>query len=297
VTDIGRRLDVNRMLYQHQRSALGFILRIVLILAGTLIGAVAVNEFMTPAHILAGGVTGVSQLVEHFTGIGTGTLYFLLNIPLFLLGYRFLGRRFIALTAVGIVSFSMFTDLVHIRGLTLPKDPLLLSIYAGVLLGVSTSIVFRAGGSTGGTDILSLVLNRLTGKSVGGISFALNVVVVLLSMGVFGVDAGLYTMVALFASARVMNSLLDFQHRKTALIVSAKAPEISRRIGERLGRGSTLLTASGAYTGHETGLLMCVLTHLEVPELRELALDIDPHAFITVLDTTEVVGKFRQPVL
>ncbi|MBX6351960.1 MAG: YitT family protein [Thermoflavifilum sp.] len=285
------------MLYQNQRSFAGFLLRILLILAGTFVGSIAVNEFMTPAHILAGGVTGIAQLMGHFTGIGMGTLYFLLNIPLFLLGYRFLGRRFIALTGVGILSFSVFTDVVRIRNLALPQDPLLLSIYAGVLLGISSSIVFRAGGSTGGTDILSLVLNRLTGKSVGGISFALNVVVVLLSMGFFGVDAGLYTLVALFASARVVNSLLHFQHRKTVLIVSSKATEISRRIGERLGRGSTLVAASGAYTGHATSVLMCVLTHLEVPELRELALEVDPQAFITVLDTTEVVGKFRQPVL
>ena len=145
----------------------------------------------------------------------------------------------------------------------------------------------------GGTDILSLVLNRSTGKSLASLSFAMNVVVLLLSMTVFGIPAGMYTLVSMFATSRVINALMHFQQRKTALIVSAYCTEISAEIGLRLGRGSTLLNASGTYTKSSVGVLMCALTHLEVADLKLLASEIDPQVFITVLDTTEVVGRFR----
>ncbi len=269
-------------------------IRILALLVGDLVGAVAINNFLIPAHILAGGITGIAQVVQHFTHIAVGTWYFILNIPLFILGYRYLGRRFIFLTGVAIVGFSAFTDFVHVP-FTPHGSPLLISLYGGVLLGISSGIIFRVGGSTGGTDIISLVVNRRTGKSIGSLSFAMNIVVVLLSSTVFGIEAGMYTLVAMFVAARAMNALMNYQQRKTAIIVSAKAQEIADQIGQRLGRGATLVNAAGAYSGNELGMLICALTQLEISELRGLATDIDPNVFITVLNTTEVIGRFRHP--
>ncbi len=266
--------------------------RIVIILFSSLVGAVAVNNFLVPAHILAGGLTGIAQLVHHFLPVGIGTLYFLFNIPLFILGYKYLGKRFVFLTGIGIVSFSVLADTIHFH-LTIPNDPLLVGLYGGVLSGVSSGLVIRIGGSMGGTDILSLVISRLFGKSVGSIGFVANVIVVLLSMGIFGIDKGMYTLVAMFASSRVVNAMMHYQARKTALIVSSRALEISKLIGERLHRGSTLMPASGTYTNANLGVLICALTHLELADLRILAQEIDENVFITVLDTTEIFGKFR----
>ncbi|MCL6453308.1 MAG: YitT family protein [Alicyclobacillus sp.] len=266
-------------------------------LIGCLASAVSVNSFLVPAHILAGGVTGVAQIIYHFVRVPIGTMYFLLNIPLFFIGYRYLGRRFILLTAVGIVGFSVFTDWVHPHFRLPVTDPLIMSLYGGVLSGIASGLIIRVGGSAGGTDILSLVFSRLTGRTVGSISFGLNVVIVLASMTVFGIDAGLYTLVAMFTTARVMSALLSYQNRKTALIVSAKADEISAAIGARLGRGSTLLNAAGSYTKADTKVLMCTLTNLELTDMRELCTAIDPHVFITVLPTTEVYGQFRHPAV
>lgn len=289
----GKELRLNQLVQVERHPVLSYAFRIAVVIAGGLIGAISVNNFLVPAHILAGGITGITQILHHeFLFLPIGTLYFLFNIPLFVLGWRHLGRRFIFLTGVGIASFSLFTDTVHLQ-FTPVHDPLLISLYGGVLGGISSGIVIRVGGSMGGTDILSLVLNRLTGKSLASISFAMNVVVLLLSMMVFGIPAGMYTLVSMFATSRVINALMHYQQRKTALIVSTKCTEISKEIGLRLGRGSTLLNASGTYTNASVGVLMCALTHLEVTELKIMAKQIDPKVFITVLDTTEVVGQFR----
>lgn len=231
-------------------------------------------------------------MIHHYTNWPIGTMYFLFNVPLFILGYRDLGKRFILLTGVGIVGFSAFTDLVQFH-FTLPQDPLLVAMYGGVLGGVSSGLILRVGGSAGGTDILSLVLHHRTGKSVGAVSFAINVIIVLLSMTVFGVAAGMYTLVTMFATSRVINALMHYQNRKTALIVSTKATDIAEAITRHLGRGSTLINASGAYTHTELGVLMCTLTSIELADLKALCIDIDPNAFISILDTTEVVGRFR----
>jgi uncharacterized membrane-anchored protein YitT (DUF2179 family) len=288
-----RPIDLENMMRQNAHPIRSYAIRIVIILIGDLLGAIAVNNFLTPARILAGGLTGISQLINHFIpALPTGSLYLVLNIPLFILGYRYLGRRFIILTGVGIAGFSVFTDTVRLH-IAPPSDPLLLVLYGGVLLGASSGLVIRAGGSTGGTDIVSLVYNRKTGKSVGGVSFGINAVVVLLSTSVFGVAAGMYTLVSMFAAARVTNSLLHYQHRKTALIVTTRPKEVASEILERLGRGSTLLHGVGTYTGQDLGVLMCVVTDLEIGELKLLVKNTDPKVFISILDTSEVVGHFK----
>ncbi|GLV13296.1 membrane protein [Alicyclobacillus hesperidum] len=268
--------------------------RIAVILFCDLIGAISVNNFLTPARILAGGVTGVAQIIHHYVHIlGVGTLFFVFNIPLFLIGYKYLGRRFILQTGIAILGFSVIADAVHIQFQT-PKDPLLMGLYGGVLSGLSSGLVIRVGGSMGGTDILSLVINRLTGRSVGSIGFVMNAVIVILSMFVFGVPAGLYTLVSMYAASRVVSGLMHFQQRKTALIVTEKPAEVSSEIGQKLVRGSTIMRAYGAYTQRERGVLLCAMTHLEMSDLRDLVQSIDPNAFITILDTTEVIGRFRQ---
>lgn len=287
-------LSLSRWLDGKRHPYSSIVIRVLALLIGDFIGAIAVNNFLIPAHILAGGIAGLAQLVQHFTHIAIGTWYFIFNIPLFIFGYRYLGKRFILLTGVAIVGFSVFTDFVHVA-FTAHGDPLLISLYGGVLLGISSGIIFRVGGSTGGTDIISLVFNRRTGKSIGSLSFGMNIVVVLLSSTAFGIEAGMYTLVAMFVAARAMNALMNYQQRKTAMIVSSQAQQIANEIGEKLGRGATLVNAAGAYSKNELGMLICALTQLEITELRLLATDIDPNVFITVLSTTEVIGRFRHP--
>ncbi|WP_304458867.1 YitT family protein [Alicyclobacillus sendaiensis] len=288
--------DVRRMVGMRGAShpALDWTWRIAVILFSDLVGAVAVNNFLTPAHILAGGVTGVAQILHHYVpALGVGTMYFVFNIPLFILGYRYLGRRFIFQTGIAILGFSALADFVRLHFST-PTDPLLMGLYGGVLTGLSSGLVIRVGGSMGGTDIVSLVVHRLTGRNIGSVSFVMNAAIVLLSMLVFGVPAGLYTLVSMYAASRVVSGLMHFQQRKTALIVTSKPSEVASAIGQRLVRGSTVMRAYGAYTQRERGVLLCAMTHLEIADLKEIVQSLDPDAFITILDTTEVIGRFRQ---
>jgi uncharacterized membrane-anchored protein YitT (DUF2179 family) len=281
-----------RQLQSH--PVLDIIWRVLIVLIGDALGAVSVNNFLVPAHILSGGITGLAQVVNHYLPIiGIGTLYFIFNIPLFILGYKYLGKKFVGLTGIAIIGFSLFTDLLHLHFST-PEDPLLLGLYGGVLAGLASGLVIRIGGSMGGTDILSMVMFRLTGKSVGGTGFFMNVIVVLLSMFVFGIPAGMYTLVSMFAASRVVNTLMNYQQRKTALIVTARASEISEAIGERLGRGSTLMQAYGTYSHRDLGVLMCAMTSLEIGELKTITTELDPNSFISILDTTSVIGRFKQ---
>jgi len=288
--------DMRRMVGMRGAShpALDWTWRIAVILFSDLVGAVAVNNFLTPAHILAGGVTGVAQILHHYVpALGVGTMYFVFNIPLFILGYRYLGRRFIFQTGIAILGFSALADFVRLHFST-PTDPLLMGLYGGVLTGLSSGLVIRVGGSMGGTDIVSLVVHRLTGRNIGSVSFVMNAAIVLLSMLVFGVPAGLYTLVSMYAASRVVSGLMHFQQRKTALIVTSKPSEVASAIGQRLVRGSTVMRAYGAYTQRERGVLLCAMTHLEIADLKEIVQSLDPDAFITILDTTEVIGRFRQ---
>lgn len=276
------------------KPVIDFMWRVFVVLLGDLAGSISVNNFLVPAHILSGGVTGIAQILHHyFVILPIGTLYFLFNIPLFLLGYRYLGKRFILLTAIGVAGFSAATDLVHLNFQTPHHDPLLMSLYGGVLGGISSGLAIRVGGSMGGTDILSVVLYRLTGRNVSSTGLIMNVIVLLLSAMVFGTEAGMYTLVSMFAASRVVATLMHYQQRKTALIVTSQAEKMANAISARLTRGSTLMSASGTYSKQNLGVLMCVLTWLEVADLKLLAQDIDPHAFVTILDTTEVLGHFR----
>jgi uncharacterized membrane-anchored protein YitT (DUF2179 family) len=291
--NVPNKWSIDYLITPHRYPRLTYGIRILVLLIGCFLGAVSVNSFLVPAHILAGGVTGVAQIIHHYTNWPIGSLYFIFNVPLFILGYKYLGKQFVILTAIGIVAFSFFTDWVHIQ-FDLPlNDPLLVGLYGGVLAGLSSGLIIRVGGSAGGTDILSLVIHRISGKSVGSLSFFFNAVIVVCSMGVFGVPAGMYTLVSMFATSRVINALMHYQNRKTALIVSAKAQEISKAIAQQIHRGSTLLNASGTYTNSSVGVLMCALTHFELAELKWICTSVDPNVFITVLDTTEVVGRFR----
>ncbi len=276
---------------------LNFAWRMFIIVIGDILGAISVNNFLVPAHILSGGVTGISQVINHyFTFMPIGTLYFILNIPLFALGYKYLGKKFVFLTGIAIVGFSFFTDVLHFQ-FPIAHDPLLVGLYGGVIGGLAGGLVIRMGGSMGGTDILSMVIFRLTGKSVGGTGFFMNVFIVLLSTIVFGIPAGMYTLVSMFASSKVINALMNYQQRKTALIVSAQTTEISRLISKRLGRGSTLMAASGTYSNQNLGVLMCVMTSWEIAELKSIVTELDPNSFISILDTTSVIGNFRQLLL
>ncbi len=257
---------------------------------GTLLSAAAFNQFLIPNRMLSGGLAGLSIIINNLTGWPTGAMVLLLNIPVLYLGYKHIGGRFILLTGMAVVSFSLLLDLVPVQPLV--DDLLLAAVFGGVMNGLGLGIVLKAGGSTGGTDVLGVIANRKLGISIGEVLMGFNAIIVAAGALLFDLTSALYTLIAMFVAARLVDTLQTAHGRKSALIVSRQADEIAKAINSRLERGVTFLYGEGAYGHSQLKVILCVLTRYEVVELKEVVLQIDPQAFMTISDTNEIIGRF-----
>ena len=266
-----------------------------MMLGGALSAAVSFTNFFVPNGIAPGGVTGIATVVSHLTGWPVGVLSFVINLPLFLMGYRAVGRRFVVRSFVSMVALSAFIDLLPDKALTM--DPMLASIFGGILLGVGLGFVLRAGATTGGTDLAAqMVHNRFTFLSVGTFLLMIDCMVVLLAGVVFDIQAAMVALIALYISTKVMDMVLKgWNTEQQMMIISDEIAEIARRICTEMERGATILEATGAYTGEKRGMLYCVVTRAEIMQVKEIVAQTDPRAFVTVSDAYEVMGEgFKQ---
>lgn len=252
--------------------------------------AVAFTKLIIPNQMLSGGVNGVSILISRFTGLQVGTLVLLINIPIIILGYRKIGGRFIALTTAAVASYSLLVNLIPTSAAV--DDLLLASVFGGLLHGLGLALVLRAGGSTGGTDVIGVILNRTYGLSMGEVMLGFNTLIVGASALLFDLNAALYTLVLMFVTSRTVDTLQNPSSRKTAIIITGEPHEMAERIHQQLQRGVTFLQGEGSYEGSERKVLMCVLTRFETVHLKEIVLSVDPNAFMTISETGEVVGRF-----
>ena len=273
----------------------------ILILAGTLIQAVALRLFMVPAQLASGGISGISQLINHFTGWPIGLMVFLGNIPLFLLGWRLLGgRRFAMRTLVAVLAYSIFTETVlwlpffPKNGIT--SDLVLNSLYGAVVSGIGYGLVYRAQGTSGGSDILARILNRWRGIPMAQSYLMTDTLVILAAGFVFGWQKALYAIIVLYVSGLVVDSTLEgLGTVRTALIVTDKCREVADRILAGMERGVTILEGTGAYTGEARPVLYCVVTRSEVQQLKTIVHEVDPHAFMVIGMAHEALGEGFQP--
>ncbi len=238
--------------------------------------AVSLRLFMVPAQLASGGISGISQLINHFTGWPIGLMVFIGNIPLFLLGWRLLGgRRFALRTLVAVLAYSIFTEAV----LWLPffpkdgitNDLVLNSLYGAVVSGIGYGLVYRAQGTSGGSDILARILNRWRGIPMTQSYLMTDTLVILAAGFVFGWQKALYALIVLYVSGLVVDSTLEGAGTvRTALIVTDKCREMADRILAEMERGVTILEGTGAYTGEERSVLYCVVTRSEVQQLKTI---------------------------
>ncbi|NLY54196.1 MAG: YitT family protein [Firmicutes bacterium] len=273
---------------QRARRILGAV---ALVLLGTGISAIAYTQLIIPNRMLSGGVGGLSILINRLTGWPTGTLVFLINLPILYLGYRKIGGKFIALTIIAVINFSFLLDIIPVRAAV--DDLLLASVFGGALNGLGLALVLKAGGSTGGTDVIGVILNRRYYLSIGEVLLAFNGLIVLASALIFDLMGALYTLITMFVTSRAVDSLQNVRDRKTALIVTSKHDEIAKQIHRRLQRGVTFLQGEGSYQHGQRKVILCVLTRFEISELKDIVLKEDPHAFMTISDTSEVLGRFE----
>ncbi|HWQ04895.1 MAG TPA: YitT family protein [Longilinea sp.] len=265
------------------------------ILVGALLQALAMRLFLVPGQMVSGGISGAAQIINHFTNWPIGLMVFIGNVPLFFLGWRFLGgARFALRTAVSVTTFSILTDLLVIfipaQGVT--DDLVLNCLYGGILLGVGLGLVYRGQGTSGGSDILGRILNSKFGISISQAYLITDTLVVLAGGLAFDWRHALYGLAVIYVSGLAAEAVSEGSSIfRTAMIVSNYPKEVAEKIMAVLERGVTVLSGTGAYTGAERPVLYCVITKSEVNQLKELVQEADPAAFMVIGHAHEALGE------
>ena len=260
------------------------------IILGALIGGVAYPLFMTPNKIAPGGITGIATILNHLFHWPVGTVTLILNVPLFLISYRAMGRIFAFRSLVATLFFTLFIDILPLQPMT--TDPLLGALYGGVMLGAGLGLIMRGGATTGGSDMVARMVNkRFQFISTGSFLFAIDFAVVVSAGFLIGATEALYSLICIFLSARIMDTIIiGFSSNKACFIISSRWQEISDRIMRDMDRGVTQLTARGAYTGAERPTLLCVIGRSEIMALKRILREEDEKAFVIIVEAHEAIG-------
>ena len=260
------------------------------ILLGSVIGAAAYPLFMTPNRIAPGGVTGIATILNHLFSLPVGTVSLVLNIPLFIIGYRSMGRIFAFRSLVATVLFSVFIDILPLRPMT--DDPLLGTLYGGVLLGIGLGLIMRGGATTGGSDMVArMVHKRFSFISVGSFLFAIDCAVVIAAGFCIGTTEALYALINIFLTARVMDIvIIGFSGNKACFVISDRWQAIADRVMKEMGRGVTQLMSRGGYTGTARPTLLCVISRQEIMTFKRVLREEDENAFVIIVEAHEAIG-------
>lgn len=260
---------------------------------GSLLYAVSVNVFTSPNHIAPGGLTGIATVLHYLIGTPIGTVILILNIPLLLAAWKVLGLHFVLKTGIATVLVSVVMDTSVLFLKPYQGDTLLAALYGGVLSGVGLSCFFLRGATTGGTDIAGrLIQRRFPHMAIGRLLLIMDVFVVIFAVICYrNLNNGLYAMIAIFTSTKVIDSVLyGTSSGRMLVIVSEQQAAIAQAI-HTLGRGVTLLPAKGGYTHQEKDVLLCAVRPNEVAKLQKIVTQADPHAFTIVLEASEIMGE------
>ncbi|HHT50659.1 MAG TPA: YitT family protein [Eubacteriaceae bacterium] len=260
---------------------------------GCIFMAISLNAFTVPNKIAPGGVSGLSTVIFYITKIPVGITMLALNIPLFILGIKTLGKGVGIKTLYGTIALSIFVDYILIIP-TFTADLLLASVYGGIILGLGLGIVFRFGGTTGGTDLAAAIVNKyIPGFTVGTILMVIDFFVVLIAGLVFKqAEISLYSLISLFISIKVMDFVQEgLGYAKAFFIISNHPEEISKVVIEELDRSVTSLSGQGMYTKENREVLLCVVHRAQVNRLKELVHGVDSKAFVILTEVREVLGE------
>lgn len=263
----------------------------VYIVLGCIVGGAAYPLFLVPNGIAPGGLTGVATVLNYLFGAPVGVTSLLMNVPLFLMGYKLMGGSFAFRSMIATVLFSLLIDLFRFPALT--DDVLLASVYGAILLGVGLGLILRGGATTGGSDMIAkLVHHRMSFVSVGIILLFVDCTVIALAAFTMSTRAALYSLICIFVSSKVIDLVLaGFGSAKMCFVVSAQSAEIASCIMKELDRGVTLLPAVGGYTGKETKALISVVDQKEVLAVKRIVREADARAFMFITDTHETLGE------
>lgn len=250
--------------------------------------------FTAPHHIAPGGITGLATVLNYLWGIPIGTWAILLNLPLLLAAWIWLGRQAVTRSIGGILLSSAATDLLTGVVPAFEGDPLLAALFGGVLMGIGLGLILMRGATTGGSEILARLLEkRLPHIPIGRLITLVDGAIILLATAVYRqLDSALYAVITVYVTGLITDRLVYGGRRgKTALIFSQQHQELTKRLLEELGRGVTLLSATGGYTGRQLPVLLCAVSRTQVPALKALVQQVDKTAFFLLLTADEVLGE------
>lgn len=276
-----------RSRFPHFDSVMAYIQ----IILGCLIGGAAYPLFLVPNSIAPGGLSGLAMVLNHLFHWPVGLTSLIMNIPLFLVGYKAMGKLFVWRSLVATVVFSLSIDLIKLPAMTV--DPLLGTLYGGLLLGVGLGLILRGGATTGGTDMIArMVHSRMPFITVGVFLLMIDCVVVILAGAVMGTSEGLYAMISIFISSKVIDMVMaGFSSNKACFIITKQWDAVTRQILRDMNRGVTQLTARGAYSGEERPVVLCVASRQEVARLKDIVREADENAFMFVTEAHEALGE------
>ncbi len=274
-------------------------MKIISIIVGGVVFALGYAIFLIPHQIVPGGVSGIAMILRFLYGTPVGIMSIVLNVPLFIIALRVLGVRFGFRSIATIIYTNLLIDIlvyqVHIK--TPTDNPVLASLYGGILLGAGLGLIFRGDASTGGTDIVGQVFSRYTNLSVGMWIMIVDIgVITLAGFTTHSIELALLGYLALFLSSKVIDLILEgIDYARAAFVVSTKNNEITDQIYDKMRRGVTILDGHSPYSGEKRPVLMCVITKKETPFFRSMVRRIDEDAFVILTDVFEVLGKGFRP--
>lgn len=266
------------------------LISFIMLTTGSIIAAYALESFLIPNTILDGGVTGISIIVSKITNLPVSLLVLILNIPFVYIGYKNLGRGFLIRAVYSMVLFSVSLSVFKYYE-PLTEQMLLATVFGGILLGIGVGLVIHFGGCVDGTESVALVISKKTTLSVGQVVLIFNLVIYSVAGMIFGIDRAMYSLLTYFITFKVIDFVSEgFEQAKAALIITEKGTDMAKEIYKRLGRTVTTIRGKGLISGDKE-VMYCVLTRMEIYELRHIAEEMDESAFITILEVSDIIGQ------
>ena len=276
------------------------LITFIMLTVGCIIGAYSLETILIPNTILDGGITGISIIISKLSNIPLGLLTLFLNIPFVYIGYKNMGRGFLIRAVYSMILFSLSLSYFGYFD-SLTDSILLATVYGGALLGLGVGLVIHAGGCVDGTESVALVISKKTSLSIGQVVLIFNLIIYFVAGFIFGIDRALYSLLTYFITYKVIDMVSEgFEQAKAALIITEKGTDMASEIYKKLGRTVTKIKGKGLISG-EKEVLYCVLTRIEVYELKRICQEMDQSSFISILEVSEIIGdhiksnrKFRK---
>ena len=261
---------------------------------GAIITAFALESFLVPNNIIDGGVIGISMIVSHITKLNLGLLILIINTPFIIMAFKKMGAKFVVQTVYANIILAVFLNLFHHYKVT--GDLLLSTVFGGIILGFGVGVILKHEGSLDGTEMLSLVVARRFGCSVGEFIMGINVFIYLAAGKVFSWESAMYSIMTYFIASKVIDMVMEgLNSSKSVRIISDEATAIGQALIEKLDISVTYLQGIGGYTGQDKDLIYCVISLLEIPKMLDIIKEIDSNAFVPVVDVHEVYGgRFKK---